>query len=48
MYPDCHDCGARATDVHHVVAKRNGGMDTHDNLRSLCHACHSRRTGKGE
>lgn len=33
-----------ATDVDHIVTKRNGGTDDQFNLRSLCHACHSRRT----
>jgi 5-methylcytosine-specific restriction endonuclease McrA len=42
--PDCRSCGEPATDVDHIVRKRDGGSDDDDNLRSLCHACHSRRT----
>ena len=47
--PLCEDCLARgltagATDVDHVTAKAAGGDDGDDNLRSLCHSCHSRKT----
>jgi hypothetical protein len=27
-------------DVHHIVEKRDGGLDTHDNLSYLCPNCH--------
>lgn len=37
-------CGARATDVDHVVPLRQGGTHARGNLRALCHPCHSRRT----
>lgn len=33
-----------ATDVDHILPKRAGGADSYDNLQSLCHACHSRKT----
>lgn len=51
--PFCADCAAasevtQATEVHHRVAKRNGGEDTWENLESLCKSCHSKRTAKGE
>lgn len=36
-----------ATDVHHKIARRNGGSDAPENLEPLCHACHSRITGEG-
>ena len=36
-----------ATDVHHIIPKRDGGSDKEDNLQSLCHSCHSRVTAKG-
>lgn len=39
-------CGCMATDVDHIIAKRKGGTDERDNLRALCHACHSRKTGR--
>lgn len=47
--PLCIFCQAEgrivpATDVDHIIAKRDGGRDEWSNLRSLCHACHSRRT----
>ena len=41
-YPDCHDCGAPATEVHHVRG-RDAGHDP-GNLWSLCGPCHSIRT----
>jgi 5-methylcytosine-specific restriction protein A len=39
--PLCFDCkgGGRvtiATEVHHIIAKRNGGTNEEDNLMSLC------------
>lgn len=34
-----------ATDVHHVIARRDGGRDVAENLQTLCHSCHSRITG---
>lgn len=36
-----------ATDVHHVIAKRDGGTDEENNLQALCHSCHSRITNAG-
>ena len=44
MEPDCRSCGAPAREVDHIVTRRSGGSDDHDNLRSLCKPCHSRRT----
>lgn len=46
--PTCWACGAKATEVDHIRALRDGG--THDpwNLRSYCHGCHSRRTGRDQ
>jgi 5-methylcytosine-specific restriction protein A len=47
--PLCVECAAQgrteaATDVDHIVARRNGGTDDWDNLQSMCHSCHSRKT----
>ena len=39
-------CGALATQVDHVVAKRDGGTDALENLQSLCPDCHGRKTGR--
>lgn len=33
-----------ATDVDHVVSREDGGTDDWDNLMSMCHSCHSRKT----
>lgn len=46
MDPMCQaeGCGQVATDVDHIMPKRVGGSDDMDNLQSLCHACHSRKT----
>jgi protein gp37/5-methylcytosine-specific restriction endonuclease McrA len=42
--PWCEDCGEPATEVDHVLALSAGGTHDADNLRSLCHACHTRKT----
>lgn len=33
-----------ATDVDHVVPRRQGGGDVAENLQALCHGCHSHKT----
>lgn len=46
----CQGCGRlvgmRKRDAHcdHIIAKEAGGTDTMDNLQTLCHECHSRKT----
>ena len=52
-HPLCADCAAAgrvaaATDLHHIVALRNGGTHEESNLLALCHSCHSTRTARGE
>jgi 5-methylcytosine-specific restriction endonuclease McrA len=42
-FPSCHDCGAPATEVHHLIPRWRGGSDDPVNLRSLCDWCHSRK-----
>jgi 5-methylcytosine-specific restriction protein A len=37
-------CGKLATDVDHILARRDGGTDQWDNLRAFCHPHHSQRT----
>ena len=34
-YPVCVSRTAIATDVHHIIARRNGGGDSYDNLMAL-------------
>jgi len=48
-HPICEEpgCGQAATDVHHRVAKRDGGLDQFKNLEALCHSHHSKRTAAG-
>jgi hypothetical protein len=44
--PRCRICGARATDVDHIVSLKRAPELRLDwtNLQPLCHACHSRIT----
>lgn len=44
--PLCRECGEPATDVDHIVPRALGGTDAAENLQPLCHACHSRKTGR--
>lgn len=46
LHPRCEwvGCDAAATDVDHIIPKAQGGPDEWDNLQSLCHAHHSRKT----
>lgn len=51
-HPLCAECRRRgrvtmATDVHHLVRRRDGGPDSEENLEALCHECHSRITAAG-
>jgi 5-methylcytosine-specific restriction protein A len=50
--PFCRMCRAEgrltpATEVDHIVPKRDGGTDSFDNLQALCKSCHSRKTRAG-
>ena len=42
--PLCAECGAIATEVDHIVPRKNGGENVDSNLRALCKPCHSRKT----
>ena len=42
----CVDCGAAATEVHHVRYPPWGTFDVPSNLRPVCHACHCAIEGK--
>jgi len=37
-------CIRRSVDVHHIIAKRDGGKDVRPNLQGLCHPHHSAKT----
>jgi 5-methylcytosine-specific restriction enzyme A len=47
-HPRCVQCGAPATEAHHVRPKRAGGTDEWSNLRALCKSCHSAVTAKAQ
>jgi 5-methylcytosine-specific restriction endonuclease McrA len=42
----CYVCGAKATEVDHVVPASKGGTDDDSNLRSICRRCHRAKTGR--
>jgi len=43
----CVACGkAAAVEVDHKRAKRDGGIDSLENLQGLCKSCHSRKTAR--
>ncbi len=44
QWPGCFEA---ATDVDHIVSKRDGGDDSFENLQALCHAPHSQKTTQG-
>ena len=48
LHPFCVVCGAPATDVDHISPRSQGGHDSWDNLASMCHPCHSRKTTRAE
>lgn len=48
-HPLCIECTAQgltvaATDVDHITPLAQGGTHASDNLQSLCHSCHSKKT----
>lgn len=51
-HPLCVECAREdivtaATDVDHIIPKRDGGTDDPENLQALCHVCHSKKTASG-
>lgn len=37
----CENCGDRASDVHHLVFRSQGGTNEIENLMGLCRECHN-------
>jgi len=35
------DCTRHGTELHHIVRRSQGGTNDDENLRLLCHQCHS-------
>lgn len=52
LYPRCQQetggvrCPQPATDVDHIVPRKEGGADALENLQSLCHSHHSAKTNR--
>jgi len=46
QHSTCRYCGARASEVNHVVALADGGSHDPSNLESVCHSCHQRITSQ--
>lgn len=46
-HPICADCGAEASQAHHIVPVAQGGTNRWENLMPLCEGCHARRTRRG-
>lgn len=45
----CVKCGStKLLEVHHIVARHQGGTDDLDNLETLCHQCHHNTTTYGK
>lgn len=39
---ECQQCGAPATQIHHVVFRSQGGRGVYENGMLVCHICHDR------
>ena len=40
-------CKRATAHVDHIVPRSQGGKDTPENLRGLCHSCHNSRSARG-
>ena len=40
----CQICGNRGNEVDHIIEIQDGGLSVMENLRTLCHNCHKRKT----
>jgi len=38
----CRKCGAKASDVHHIIPKKFRGTDDLSNLIAVCDSCHKK------
>ncbi len=43
----CECCGAKAVDIHHIIARGMGGvkdnrLDVIENLQAVCRSCHNK------
>ena len=41
----CESCGSEAVDIHHLVARSQGGLDIINNLAAVCRKCHDKAHG---
>jgi 5-methylcytosine-specific restriction endonuclease McrA len=44
----CHYCGGQATQVDHVISRKQGGGHELENLVACCASCNSRKGAKSE
>ena len=42
----CQECENYATELHHIIAVKDGGTDAIDNLMPLCEKCHKEYTSE--
>jgi 5-methylcytosine-specific restriction enzyme A len=47
-HPMCAECGEKGKHVDHIKPRSQGGTNDMGNLQTLCHSCHSRKTGQGD
>ncbi len=45
-HPLCAECGEKGKHVDHISSRAKGGTNEESNLQTLCHRCHSRKTGQ--
>ena len=38
----CENCGLRASSIHHLIFRSQGGTDKVNNLMALCELCHTK------
>jgi len=40
----CQVCGLQGKEVDHIIEVQDGGLSVAENLRTLCHSCHVKKT----